>query len=330
MKAVERACELVELLGCGEVVDGVMDVIARDSNPTVVRLETERINALLGTDVPESEMRRILENLDFQLEGDRIIVPSWRGDVEHYSDIAEEVARFYGYNRIPVTLMRGAAIRGGYTPVQQAERTVGAACRTCGYNEIITYSFISPAYYDKINLPANSPLRDSLKILNPLGEDTSIMCLCFPGQNQGQSRVLLPDILPQERGDVVFGDGVEHLGEPIGVKAVEISLRQRDGDIFKGVQGTEHLTEAGLAHPLVKVLVDSLLGQALCLLQNGGGHCPGFPAVAAGVEIGHTGHHLEGASKAAVNQSLVVQPKIQGAGIPQQDVTGHGRYAHPD
>ena len=175
MKAVERACELVELLGCGEVVDGVMDVIARDSNPTVVRLETERINALLGTDVPESEMRRILENLDFQLEGDRIIVPSWRGDVEHYSDIAEEVARFYGYNRIPVTLMRGAAIRGGYTPVQQAERTVGAACRTCGYNEIITYSFISPAYYDKINLPVNSPLRDSLKILNPLGEDTSIM-----------------------------------------------------------------------------------------------------------------------------------------------------------
>ena len=175
MKAVQRACELVELLGCGEVVDGVMDVIAKDSNPTVVRLEPERINALLGTDVSEAEMRSILLKLDFELEGDRIIVPSWRGDVEHYSDIAEEVARFYGYNRIPITLMRGAAIRGGYTPVQQAERTVGAACRTCGYNEIITYSFISPAYYDKINLPANSPLRDSLKILNPLGEDTSIM-----------------------------------------------------------------------------------------------------------------------------------------------------------
>lgn len=175
MKAVQRACELVELLGCGEVVDGVMDVIAKDSNLTVVRLEPDRVNALLGTDVPEEEMRRILTKLGFTLDGDRILVPSWRGDVEHYSDIAEEVARFYGYNRIPVTLMRGAAVHGGYTPVQQAERTVGAACRTCGYSEIITYSFISPAYYDKINLPASSSLRDSLKILNPLGEDTSIM-----------------------------------------------------------------------------------------------------------------------------------------------------------
>ena len=175
MKAVQRACELVELLGCGEVVDGVMDVIAKDSNPTVVRLEPDRINALLGTDVPEAEMRSILLKLGFALDGDQIIVPSWRGDVEHYSDIAEEVARFYGYNRIPITLMRGAAIHGGYTPVQLAERIAGAACRACGYNEIITYSFISPTYYDKINLPAGSSLRDSLKILNPLGEDTSIM-----------------------------------------------------------------------------------------------------------------------------------------------------------
>jgi phenylalanyl-tRNA synthetase beta chain len=120
-------------------------------------------------------MRRILEKLDFKLDGDIIEVPSWRGDVEGWADIAEEVARFHGYNNIPVTLMGGASARGGYTPVQQAERLAGSLCRTCGYSEIITYSFISPSYYDKINLPAESPLRNSLKILNPLGEDTSIM-----------------------------------------------------------------------------------------------------------------------------------------------------------
>ncbi|MBU5626977.1 phenylalanine--tRNA ligase subunit beta [Oscillibacter sp. MSJ-2] len=175
MKAVQRACELVELLGAGEVVDGVMDVIAKDSYPVTVRLEPEKINALLGTDVNKEEMRRILLSLGFELEGDLIRVPSWRSDVEHYSDIAEEVARFYGYNRIPTTLMRGATIRGGYSPVQNAERSVGAMCRTLGYSEIITYSFISPTYYDKINLPADSPLRSSMRILNPLGEDTSIM-----------------------------------------------------------------------------------------------------------------------------------------------------------
>ena len=175
MKAVQRACELVELLGAGEVVDGVMDVIAKDSAPHTVKLEPEKVNALLGTDVSRDEMVRILEKLDFQVDGDTISVPSWRGDVEGNADIAEEVARFHGYNKIPSTLMGGAAARGGYSDVQTAENAVGALCRTCGYSEIITYSFISPAYYDKINLPADSSLRDSLKILNPLGEDTSIM-----------------------------------------------------------------------------------------------------------------------------------------------------------
>jgi phenylalanyl-tRNA synthetase beta chain len=175
MKAVQRACELVELLGAGEVVDGVMDVIAQDSAPTTVKLEPDKVNGLLGTDVSEAEMRRILLELGFELEGDIIHVPSWRGDVEHYSDIAEEVARFYGYNKIPNTLSSGLNQRRGYSPVQKAENDIGALCRGAGYNEIITYSFISPTYYDKIDLPADSPLRDSLKILNPLGEDTSIM-----------------------------------------------------------------------------------------------------------------------------------------------------------
>ena len=175
LKAVERACELVELLGAGEVVEGVMDVIAKDSNPVTVKLEPEKVNGLLGTDVSREEMVRILEALDFKVEGDTIHVPSWRSDVEHYSDIAEEVARFYGYNNIPDTLSNGLTARRGLTDIQQAENLLGSVCRAAGYDEIITYSFISPTYYDKIDLPKDSPLRDSLKILNPLGEDTSIM-----------------------------------------------------------------------------------------------------------------------------------------------------------
>ncbi len=174
-KGVQRACELVEMLGCGEVVDGILDVIAADQNPTVLPLEPDRINRLLGTDIDRDTMVDILLRLGFTLEGDMLTVPSWRSDVEHYSDLAEEVARFYGYNNLPTTLMRGDTTRGGLTVKQQAERTVAQTCQALGYSEIMTYSFISPSYYDKIRLEENSALRKSIKILNPLGEDTSIM-----------------------------------------------------------------------------------------------------------------------------------------------------------
>ena len=175
VEAVDRACELVELLGCGEVLQGTIDVVPNEIRQKTVLLEPEKINRLLGTDVSEDEMRRILLSLGFELDGDVIKVPSWRGDVEHYSDIAEEVARFFGYNAIPNTLMRGETTTGGYTDRQKAERRIGALARTLGFDEIITYSFISPSYYDKIRMPKDSALRKSLKILNPLGEDTSIM-----------------------------------------------------------------------------------------------------------------------------------------------------------
>jgi len=173
--AVQRACELIELLGAGEVVEGIIDVCPNELRQTTVKLEPEKVNALLGTDIDKDTMRDILLRLGFTLDGDTIYVPSWRADVEHYSDIAEEVARFYGYNEIPVAFSGGISTAGGYTELQQLERRIGECCRSMGLDEIITYSFISPAYYDKIRMPADSPLRDSLKILNPLGEDTSIM-----------------------------------------------------------------------------------------------------------------------------------------------------------
>ncbi len=175
LPAVNRACELVELLGAGQVVDGVIDVLNFVPQPTVLQLEPDKINALLGTDVPESDMVAILRKLSFQVDGDQVTVPSWRGDVQRMADLAEEVARFYGYNNIPVTLMRGQTTQGGYSADQQLENRLGALCRACGYDEIITYSFISPTYYDKIRWPEDYVLRKSFRILNPLGEDTSIM-----------------------------------------------------------------------------------------------------------------------------------------------------------
>ena len=174
-KAVDRACELVELLGAGEVVEGVIDVYPGKKPQTTVKLEPEKVNALLGTDIDEGTMRKILMDLGFGLEGDTILVPSWRGDVEHYSDIAEEVARFYGYNEIPTRFSGGISTAGGYSELQQVERRIGEVCRSMGLDEIITYSFISPSYYDKIRMAPDDPRRASLKILNPLGEDTSIM-----------------------------------------------------------------------------------------------------------------------------------------------------------
>ncbi len=175
LPAVERACELVELLGAGEVVDGIIDIVNDMPAPTVLKLESDKINALLGTDVSEEEMVRILRKLDFIVEGDSVTVPSWRGDVLRMADLAEEVARFYGYNNIPITLLRGDTTCGGWSDVQKCENALGQCCRSMGYDEIITYSFISPTYYDKIGWSAEEPLRDSLRILNPLGEDTSIM-----------------------------------------------------------------------------------------------------------------------------------------------------------
>ena len=175
LPAVNRACELVELLGAGEVLDGVIDILNYVPQPRVLKLEPEKINALLGTDVAESQMVEILKSLDFQVEGDQVTVPSWRGDVIGMADLAEEVARFYGYNKIPCTLMRGQTTLGGYSDQEKLERRLGSACRAMGFDEIITYSFISPTCYDKIRWPQEDPRRQSFKILNPLGEDTSIM-----------------------------------------------------------------------------------------------------------------------------------------------------------
>ena len=173
--AVNRACELVELLGAGEVMDGMIDVLNYVPQPVTVKLEPERINALLGTDIPEADMIEYLRREEVPVVDGMIQVPSWRPDLRVMADIAEEVARYYGYNNIETTLMRGATTMGGYSDEQKLENAAGAAARALGYSEIITYSFVSPSSFDAIRLPADSPLRKTVKLVNPLGEDTSIM-----------------------------------------------------------------------------------------------------------------------------------------------------------
>ncbi len=174
MPAVNRACELVEMLECGDVLDGTIDVINYVPQPKSVTLEPDKINALLGTNISKADMVKYLNLLEVPVEGNQILVPSWRPDLNLMADIAEEVGRSYGYNEIPTTDFK-TSTQGGYSPVMKLEAKAGSICRSLGFSEIITYSFVSPAIFDQIRLPKESQLRNTLKIQNPLGEDTSIM-----------------------------------------------------------------------------------------------------------------------------------------------------------
>ena len=172
--AVNRACELVELLNCGDVMDGMIDIINYVPESKMVKLEPDKINALLGTDISAADMIKYLNNLEISVSGNDILVPSWRPDLNLMADIAEEVGRSYGYNEIPTTAFKNAT-KGGYSSVMKLESKAGYLCRALGYSEIITYSFVSPAIFDQIRVPADSSLRSTLRIQNPLGEDTSVM-----------------------------------------------------------------------------------------------------------------------------------------------------------
>ena len=172
--AVQRACELVEMLGCGDVLDGTIDIINYVPETRTLPLEPERINKLLGTNISKEDMVMYLNRLEIPVEGDTVLVPSFRPDLNLMADLAEEVGRSFGYNEIPITEFRNST-QGGYSAEMKLEAKAGTLCRGLGYSEIITYSFVSPAIFDQIRLPSDSPLRNAMRIQNPLGEDTSIM-----------------------------------------------------------------------------------------------------------------------------------------------------------
>ncbi len=175
LPALQRACELVELLGAGEVVDGIIDAYPAKAEPVVLPLEVERINKFLGVELSADYMKDVLTKLECKIEGDKVIVPSFRADLTCMNDLAEEIIRIYGYNEIPTGTMHAEATRGGRTEKQAFELSLEQAMYGMGFSQIHTFSFISPKFYDKIRLPEDSALRKSVVIRNPLGEDTSVM-----------------------------------------------------------------------------------------------------------------------------------------------------------
>ncbi len=174
MTCLKRAFELVEELGAGEVLNTVIDCDYTDKTPASVEFDPKWTNEFLGTDIPEDKMKEYLGRLGFTFDGGRVIAPSFRIDITCKADIAEEVARIYGYNNIPSTDFRGVA-RAEFTPEQKFTRALRNAAVSLGGYEIATFSFVSPKYFDKIKLPADSRLRKVVRIVNPLGEDTSVM-----------------------------------------------------------------------------------------------------------------------------------------------------------
>ncbi|HOM03636.1 MAG TPA: phenylalanine--tRNA ligase subunit beta [Acetivibrio sp.] len=265
--AINRAVQLVEELGIGTVCKGMIDCYPKKKEQRTINLRVDKINSFLGTNIPKEEMAGILKALEFEVDENNMTVkvPSFRDDVEREADIAEEIARFYGYNNIEATLLSGkAATLGRKTYKQIIEDLIKETMIACGLSEAYTFSFTSPKVFDKLNLPADSELRKAIVISNPLGEDYSIMrtttipdMLGVISTNYNRrieearlfemSRVYIPQSLPinelpQEKavltlgmyGELDFYDmkGVaEELFERLGIENYEI-LPEKNNVVF--------------------------------------------------------------------------------------------------
>ncbi len=175
--AIDRACQLVEELGAGEVIGGIIDVYPDKRQKRRIPFDPEGINRLLGTDISREDMVEYFGRLELKVdeEAGEILVPTFRQDLERPADIAEEVARFFGYDNIPMTLPSGEATTGGLPYKLRVEETARQIAQFCGFSESMTYSFESPKVFDRLRIPEDSPLRRAIGISNPLGEDFSIM-----------------------------------------------------------------------------------------------------------------------------------------------------------
>ena len=175
--AIDRACQLIEELGCGEVVGGMVDVCEPIKPLRRIPFEPEKINRFLGTDITKEQMLEYFGRIELAYDeaANEIVVPSFRQDLEGFADIAEEVARFYGYDKIPTTLPSGEATTGKLSFEERIEQKARDIAEYCGFSQGMSYSFESPKVFDKLLIPADSKLRKTVTILNPLGEDYSIM-----------------------------------------------------------------------------------------------------------------------------------------------------------
>ena len=177
MEAMNRACELIEELGVGEVVGGCIDIYPNPVGGNKVLFQPDKINALLGISIDEKTMLNYLKNVDLNYDEatNQVVIPSWRQDIHEMNDVAEEVARFYGYDKIPTTLPCGSATPGKTSKMRQLQIIAGQAARSNGFSQGMNYSFESPKVFDKLLISNDSPLRKTVVIQNPLGEDFSIM-----------------------------------------------------------------------------------------------------------------------------------------------------------
>ena len=227
--AMDRACQLVEEMGAGEVVGGVVDIYPQKKEPVILPFEPEKYNRILGTDITENEMLSYFERLEIEYDEEHreLHIPSFRQDLLSYADIAEEVARFFGYDKIPTTLPTGAATAGKLSRELVLEEKVRNIALYCGFSQSMTYSFESPKVFDKLLLGEDDPMRKAIVISNPLGEDFSIMrtsvlngimtslALNYNRRNQNVAlfelgRIYIPDVLPleelpDERMQVILG-----------------------------------------------------------------------------------------------------------------------------
>lgn len=287
MPALMRALELVQLLDAGDVVNGIIDCDKSTKLQRTLPFLPEWVNSFIGIDVSADDQKAILERIDVKVEGDTIVVPSFRNDLEHLADISEEIARFYGYQNIPNRPLAGVA-NAALTEAQKLEKVVSSTMLACGFTEIATFSFISPKAYDKIRLPENSPKRNSIVISNPLGEDTSVMrttvipsmldVLSRNYNNRNESAALFelsneyiwkgPDELPDENEKLTIGmygnaydfftlkGAVEELFDVVGIKNYDVEPLTDDPTFHPGRTaviklGDEVLSVIGEVHPAV-------------------------------------------------------------------------------
>lgn len=287
MPALMRALELVQLLDAGDVVGGIIDCDKSDKTQRTLPFLPEWVNNFIGIDVSAQEQKAILERIDAKVEGDTIVVPSFRNDLEHLADISEEIARFYGYQNIPNRPLAGVA-NAALTDAQKMEKVVSSTMLACGFTEIATFSFISPKAYDKIRLPENSPKRNSVVISNPLGEDTSVMrttvipsmldVLSRNYNNRNESAALFElsneyiwkgaDVLPDENEKLTIGmygaqydfftlkGAVEELFDVVGIRDYDVEALTDDPTFHPGRTavvklGDEVISVIGEVHPAV-------------------------------------------------------------------------------
>ena len=269
LAAINRACALVEELGCGEVVGGCVDVYAKKPESREIPFRPDWINSFLGTDLSEETMLGFFPVLGLEYDAARRVVkvPSFRQDLEGEADLAEEVARFYGYDKIPVTLPRGEATAGKLSYKNRVEKLMGQVMEYAGFSESMNFSFESPKVWDKLRLPADSPLRQAVTIANPLGEDYSIMrtlplggmltSLAFNANRRNKNaklyelaNIYLPKALPltelpDERRQLCFGFYGE--GDFFTLKAAAEELLNKAG--MKGLPEYENTGTYPFFHP---------------------------------------------------------------------------------